>query len=88
MAVGRTVYQRGFLVGQFVGVSLGQKCGRNNQVVLKGHSHLAHMRIRYHFIANLHILFLTRSKRTHEQKDTHEHVFQKTIENKAKHCET
>ena len=24
-------------------------------MVLKGHSQLAHMRIRYHFIANLHI---------------------------------
>ena len=39
----------------------------DHSTTLKGHSHLAHMRIRYHFIANLHItetrsiLFLTKS---------------------------
>ena len=52
---------------------------------LKGHSQLAHMRFRYHFMANLHItetrsiLFLTKYNKTNtkdEQKHTQKQVFQ------------
>ena len=36
-------------------------------LVLKGHSHLVHMRIEYHFIANLHIA-LFHKKRARKRK--------------------
>ena len=40
----------------------GGFCCRRRRGCLKGHSQLVHMRIRYHFIANLHItLHISRS---------------------------
>ena len=61
---------------------------------LKGHSQLAHMRIRYPFMANLHItetrsmVFLTKYDKnniTGWAKAPLKQVFQWTIENQAKH---
>ena len=59
--------------------------------VLTGHSQLAHMRIRYNFIANLHItetqsiLLLTKYDKNYRMSK--KQVSQLTIENQAKHCE-
>ena len=43
------------ILSGWVGFRGWEFMGGNGNVCLKGNSQLAHMRIRYHFIANLHI---------------------------------